>query len=109
MASLIDRVMGAERLRENPSPNTRAEASMPLVRRLSTDGVEVNVTAVFTLEHVCAIAERLSAETPAFISVFAGRVADTGVDPLPIIREALAIMRIADYHCDAGCAKEARI
>jgi transaldolase len=76
-----------------PVTNTRGEPSAPLVRRLSTSGVKVNVTAVFTSKQVETITTSLSPEIPAVISVFAGRIADTGIDPLPIMREALAIMK----------------
>jgi transaldolase len=76
-----------------PVTNTKGELSAPLVKRLSTSGVRVNVTAAFTLDQVEAITESLSPATPAVISVFAGRIADTGVDPLPIMRESLTIMK----------------
>jgi transaldolase len=64
-----------------------------LIRGLTQAGVQVNVTAVFRPEQVRAITENLSAGTPSIISVFAGRIADTGVDPVPVMREALKIMR----------------
>jgi len=76
-----------------PVTNTRRESSAPLVRRLTQSGVKVNVTAVFTLEQVKDVIEVLAEETPAIISVFAGRIADTGVDPVPLMREALKIMQ----------------
>ena len=56
--------------------------------------MQVNVTAVFTPGQVKAITENLAAETPAIISIFAGRIADTGVDPVPVMREALKIMQV---------------
>ncbi len=76
-----------------PITNTKGELSAPLVKRLAATGVRVNVTAVFTLDQVEAITDSLSLATPAVISVFAGRIADTGVDPLPIMRELLTIMK----------------
>ena len=76
-----------------PVTNTRRESSAPLLRRLTQSGVKVNVTAVFTLEQVKDVIEALAEETPAIISVFAGRIADTGVDPVPLMREALKIMQ----------------
>lgn len=76
-----------------PVTNTRREFSGPVIQRLSQSGVQVNVTAVFTLEQVKAITESLAPGTPAIISVFAGRIADTGVDPVPMMREALKIMQ----------------
>ena len=76
-----------------PVTNTRREFSGPVIQRLSQNGVQVNVTVVFTLEQVKAITESLAPGTPAIISVFAGRIADTGVDPVPMMREALKIMQ----------------
>ncbi|MDP3938489.1 MAG: transaldolase [Deltaproteobacteria bacterium] len=76
-----------------PVTNTRRESSAPVLRRLTQSGVKVNVTAVFTLEQVKDVIEALAEETPAIISVFAGRIADTGVDPVPLMREALKVMQ----------------
>lgn len=76
-----------------PVTNTRGESAAPLVRRLAGRGVKQNVTALMTLDQVRTITDALSAGPAANISVFAGRVADTGVDPLPIMRASLEIMR----------------
>ncbi len=76
-----------------PVTNTKNEFSGALVERLSKAGVMVNVTAVMTLDQVQRITDRLDARTPAIISVFAGRIADTGRDPLPVMRDAVRIMR----------------
>jgi transaldolase len=76
-----------------PVTNTRREFSGALVERLSRAGVIVNVTAVMTPEQVERITERLDARTPAIISVFAGRIADTGRDPVPIMAKAVKIMK----------------
>ena len=76
-----------------PVTNTKSEFCGPLVERLSKQGVQLNVTAVMTLDQVKRITERLHAETPAIISVFAGRIADTGRDPVPIMAEAVKIMK----------------
>ena len=76
-----------------PVTNTRGESAGPLVRRLAGRGVKQNVTALMTLAQVREITDALAAGPPANISVFAGRIADTGVDPLPMMREALEIMR----------------
>lgn len=76
-----------------PVTNTRGESSCPLVRRLAARGVKQNVTALMTLEQVREVTDALCAGPAANISVFAGRVADTGVDPLPMMRAALEIMR----------------
>jgi transaldolase len=76
-----------------PVTNTKGEFSGALLERLSQAGVQLNVTAVMTTGQVKRVAERLAAETPAIISVFAGRIADTGRDPLPIMAEAVTIMK----------------
>lgn len=76
-----------------PVTNTKKEFSGPLIERLSKAGVAVNVTAVMTPEQVEKITERLDAKTPAIISVFAGRIADTGRDPMPIMKKAVQIMK----------------
>ena len=72
-----------------PVTNTLGQSSADLVRELSASGVKVNVTALLTLEQVDAIAEALHPTTPAVVSVFAGRIADTGMDPAPIMSVAL--------------------
>ena len=76
-----------------PVTNTKREFSGPLIRRLSAAGVALNVTAVFTLDQVRRVTECLAAETPAIVSVFAGRIADTGIDPVPIMAESVRILR----------------
>jgi transaldolase len=76
-----------------PVTTTKGEFSGALIERLSKAGVQLNVTALLTLEQVRQVTERLSAETPAIISVFAGRIADTGRDPIPIMAEAVTVMR----------------
>jgi transaldolase len=76
-----------------PVMNTKREFSGPLVERLSRAGVQVNVTALMTVDQVKRVTERLAQETPAIISVFAGRIADTGRDPTPIMADAVRAMR----------------
>jgi transaldolase len=76
-----------------PVTNTKGEFAGALVERLSKQGVQVNVTAMMTLEQVRRITEHLHADTPAIISVFAGRIADTGRDPVPLMAEAVKIMK----------------
>ena len=71
-----------------PITNTRGESSLPLVRELARDGVKINVTAMLTPEQVAGVAQALDPEVPAIVSVFAGRIADTGVDPMPHMRDA---------------------
>jgi transaldolase len=76
-----------------PVTNTKREPSYDLVRRLTGAGIKVNVTAVLTLEQVHGATQALAGGVPAYISVFAGRIADTGRDPVPVMAAALAIMR----------------
>ncbi len=76
-----------------PVTNTSREFSGDVIRALSADGVVVNVTAIMTLEQVRRVAENLAPETPAIVSVFAGRIADTGRDPVPLMAQALEILR----------------
>ncbi len=64
----------------------------PLIQRLSHDGIALNVTAILTVEQVERIAGALHPGTPAIVSVFAGRIADTGVDPVPVMKQARRIM-----------------
>jgi len=75
-----------------PVSNTRGEFSGPLVAQLASAGVQVNVTAVMTTAQVEQIAACLSPDVASCVSVFAGRIADTGVDPMPIVREAVQIV-----------------
>ena len=76
-----------------PVTNTKGEFCGPLVERLSRAGVQVNVTAVMTLDQVKRITDRLATDTPAIVSVFAGRIADTGRDPVPLMTEAVKILK----------------
>jgi transaldolase len=75
-----------------PVTNTRGEPSYDLISRLSRAQVNVNVTAVLTLEQVTGATAALAGGAPSNISVFAGRIADTGRDPVPTMIEALRIM-----------------
>lgn len=68
-----------------PITNTHGESALPLVRELSQAGVKLNVTAILTLEQVKGVAAALNPAVPAVVSVFAGRIADTGVDPVAIM------------------------
>ncbi len=74
-----------------PITNTRGESSLPLVERLSRAGVKLNVTAILTLDQAAGTVEALDANVPGIVSVFAGRIADTGVDPMPIMRATVAL------------------
>lgn len=75
-----------------PVTNTRRESSSGLIRELSSSGVKLNVTAIMTLDQVEASARALSGGAASCISVFAGRIADTGRDPVPMVREAVRIV-----------------
>lgn len=66
-----------------PITNTKAQPATELIRTLSAEGIELNVTAIFTLDQVRAVAGALDPATPAIVSVFAGRIADSGIDPIP--------------------------
>ena len=76
-----------------PITNTRRESALPLIRELAAEGVKLNVTALLTLAQVQGVAEVLNPEVPSVVSVFAGRIADTGVDPLPLMKKSLDILR----------------
>lgn len=74
-----------------PITNTKGEYTTELVKNLSRDGIKLNVTALLTLHQVRETYNALSPETPAYISVFAGRIADTGRNPEPIMAAAVAL------------------
>jgi transaldolase len=76
-----------------PVTNTRRESTASLVRRLSHDGVKVNVTAILSMPQVDEVIEALSGGAPCCVSIFAGRIADTGVDPLPMMSAAVDMTR----------------
>lgn len=75
-----------------PITNTRAESAVPLIRELAAQGVQLNITAILTLEQVRAVAAVLNPQIPSVVSIFAGRIADTGVDPMPIMIESRKIL-----------------
>jgi transaldolase len=75
-----------------PITNTSGESSIPLIEQLAGEGVKVNITAVLTPRQVKAVAAVLNRSVPAIVSVFAGRIADTGVDPMPIMKESIEIL-----------------
>jgi transaldolase len=76
-----------------PVSTTRGESTAHIVRALSQSGVKVNVTAIFTLSQLEPIVEALTDGAPAFVSIFAGRIADAGVDPIPIVASAVDILK----------------
>ena len=75
-----------------PGTNTKQQFTGPLIERLTKAGVALNVTAVMTPKQVKSVTNCLAAEVPAIISVFAGRIADTGRDPVPLMAEAVKII-----------------
>ncbi len=76
-----------------PITNTKRESALPLIKELAAEGVKLNVTALLTREQVKGVAEALNPEVASVVSVFAGRIADTGVDPLPIMKDALDMLK----------------
>jgi transaldolase len=75
-----------------PVTNTRGESSMEVIRRLSHSGIKVNVTAILTLDQVRDAAAALVGGAPSVVSLFAGRVADTGRDPVPVMAAAVELV-----------------
>jgi transaldolase len=81
-----------------PVTNTRRQPMYDLMRRLSADGIQINATALLALDQVRHVAKALQGGAPSYISIFAGRVADTGRDPVPVMKSALEIMA-PNPHC----------
>jgi transaldolase len=82
-----------------PVTNTRAEPALDLICRLSRRGIKLNVTALLALDQVRDVCAALRKDVPAYVSVFAGRVADTGRDPVPLMSAAV------EYVNDVGCSQ----
>ena len=76
-----------------PITNTKGESAAPLIRTLSAEGFSLNVTAILTLAQVRAVAAAAAPAARTIVSVFAGRIADTGVDPVPVMSEAVGMLR----------------
>jgi transaldolase len=76
-----------------PVTNTKGVFTGPVLERLAKRGVVLNVTAVFTLDQVRRITDALSPDVPAIVSIFAGRIADSGIDPVPLMAEAVRIVK----------------
>jgi transaldolase len=75
-----------------PITNSKGESTLALIKELGKEGVKLNVTAILTLDQVRGVAENLNPAVPSVVSVFAGRIADTGVDPMPIMRASGALL-----------------
>lgn len=76
-----------------PVTNTKAEPSYDLIRSLSEQGIKLNVTAIMTDDQVKSVVDALHIDTPAVVSVFAGRIADTGIDPVPLMRNYVEVLK----------------
>jgi transaldolase len=76
-----------------PITNTKGDSSAALVKNLAADGVQINVTAMFTIGQVEQTIEALEGGPNSYISIFAGRIADAGIDPIPTMEKALELMR----------------
>jgi transaldolase len=76
-----------------PVSTTSGESTRDIVRELTGEGLSINVTAVLTLQQVAGVAESVHPDVQTFVSIFAGRIADTGRDPCPLMREAVDICR----------------
>ncbi|MBJ8350226.1 transaldolase [Streptococcus zalophi] len=79
-----------------PITNSKGDSTIPIIKDLSAEGIKVNVTAIFTLNQVEQVVAALSEKTPSIVSVFAGRVADTGVDPEPLMASAKTVCQTKD-------------
>lgn len=75
-----------------PITNTKGESACPLIKKLSDDGISLNVTAIMTLDQVRDVAAVANPKSRLIVSVFAGRIADTGVDPIPLMAESVRIL-----------------
>ena len=76
-----------------PSTNTRSESCVALARELAAEGVQLNITAILTLGQIRSFVDALNPQIPSVLSVFAGRIADTGTDPVPAMQESLRMIR----------------
>ncbi len=89
-----------------PITNTRRETAYDLIKRLSDNGVKLNVTAVFTERQVEGVLRHLSNASDAYISIFAGRIADTGRDPAPTVRRARELVAASSAKLIWASARE---
>lgn len=75
-----------------PITNSRGQSALPLIKDLAAEGTKLNITALLTLQQVLGVAGTLNPAVPSVVSVFAGRIADTGLDPMPIMKASAAIL-----------------
>ena len=78
-----------------PCTNTKAESTALLIRKLSAEGIKLNITAVMTFDQIKNLARCLHPQTPSILSIFCGRIADTGRDPVPFITQASRVKHAA--------------
>ena len=83
-----------------PITNSKGESSIPLIRELSHQGIKLNVTALYTLKQVIETAAALQGGAPSIASVFAGRIGDTGRDPIPLMQASLEVCTSADANIE---------
>lgn len=74
-----------------PVVNTKGESMIPLIKRLSAQDIKLNITAVYTIEQVKEIVDAIKPGVESYVSVFAGRIADTGVDPMPLMKQSVEV------------------
>lgn len=74
-----------------PIQNSKGESSIPLIRKLSSQGVNLNITAIYTIKQVKETVDAVSENAKTYVSVFAGRLADAGIDPIPVIKKSVEI------------------
>lgn len=76
-----------------PIMNSKGESTIPIIQELSSMNINLNITAIFTIEQVKSVVEAVSEDSNTIVSVFAGRIADLGIDPIPIMQESLKLCR----------------
>ncbi|UTH01849.1 transaldolase [Macrococcoides canis] len=79
-----------------PVVNTKGESMIPLIKRLSAQDIKLNITAVYTIEQVKEIVDAIKPGVESYVSVFAGRIADTGVDPMPLMKQSVEVCHSKD-------------
>ena len=83
-----------------PVTNSKGESTIPLIKTLTHEGIKLNITAIFTLEQLTSVALALKGGAPSVASVFAGRIADAGIDPVPVMAAAAGICRSQDSNIE---------
>tara|TARA_B100001057_G_scaffold449545_1_gene490867 strand:- start:14504 stop:15214 length:711 start_codon:yes stop_codon:yes gene_type:complete len=91
--AIILRDLGENVYVKIPVSNTKKEMTYDLIKRLSSEGVKLNVTAIFTIEQIEKVYEALNKNIPAIISIFSGRIANAGIDPEPFIKHAVSLAK----------------